>query len=173
MKNRLFEIVTLQDRNTLNDPVTIITSGAAVLSQLFPNIFGGSRKRLTESDWIQLIPGSGYWSTKLRNYLALHIHYDVDVKDIQKWSGAFVWDNRRLICPDIPDSCWQYNQPDSCLECMRAFYALLNEETRTGGLSPVGQTPGGFGQTVNWSIVAPVALGFVALALIAKNKKRK
>ncbi|MBK9285052.1 MAG: hypothetical protein IPM51_12165 [Sphingobacteriaceae bacterium] len=173
MKNRMYEIVTLQDRNNLADPVSIITGGVAVLSQIFPNIFGGGRRRLNSQDWIQLIPGSGFWSTKLRQYLEARIHYDADLGNIQPFTAAFVWDNRRQICPAVQDSCWEYNKPESCIECMRAFYAILNEESRTGGMSPVGQTPGGFGQTINWSAVLPIAIGGVVLVMAMKTKKRK
>lgn len=169
---RLFDIVTLSSRDRgLADPVSIITGGVAVISQIFPNIFGGGRKRLTNEDWIQLMPGSGFWTTKLRNYLQARIHYDVDLKNIQPFTGAFTWDNRKQICPNVPDSCFSYNQPDSCIECNQALYKILEEERKTGGVSPVGLTPGGIGQSINWSLVAPIALGGIVLALALKKKK--
>ena len=69
MRQNYFRIKTLQDGETSMDPITIITGGLAVVSQLFPNIFGGGRKRLTDADWLQLFPGSGYWTSLLRSYL--------------------------------------------------------------------------------------------------------
>lgn len=170
---RLFDIVTLSSRDRgLADPVSVITGGVAILSQIFPNIFGGGRRRLNNQDWLQLFPGAGYWTTALRNYLESRIHYDVDLKNIQPFTNDFIWDNRKQICPGVPDSCWTYNQPGSCLECVQALYKALDQEKKTGGNSPVGLTPGGIGQTIDWSLVAPLAIGGVFLALAIKKKKR-
>ena len=101
MKTRLFEIQTLSEGRRLADPVTIITGGLALLSSLFPNIFGGARRRLTSAYWLQLMPGNGYWTTALRNHLENTIHYDTDVANIQPFTKYFVHENQASICPEM------------------------------------------------------------------------
>ena len=180
MNKRLFDIVTLSDYQTLKDPVTVITAGTALLSSLFPNLFGQNRKLLTTNDWIQLIPGSGYWTTKLRSFLSARIKYDVDLGNMQALTIDFVFENRSLICPDVPVSsqCWNnpgtglYAGQGSCPECMTKFYAILKQETQTGGMSPVGQTPGGIGQTLNLNALIPLAIAGVVLVAALKTKKK-
>jgi hypothetical protein len=164
MNRNTFHIATLQSRHSsLKDPVTILTSGVAILSQLFPNIFGGSRKRLTESDWLTLLPGAGYWTTSLRNYLKARIHYDTDyTNNILQYSKNFVYENASQICKGA------YTE-----SCYSSFLNLLKTETQTGGNSPVGITPGGYGQTIDYSTLMPLAIGAIALVLLLKSKKKK
>lgn len=161
---RLFDIITLSSKHSrLNDPVTIITSGIAVLSQLFPNIFGGGRKQLTNDDWLQLIPGAGYWSTRLREYLKTRIRYDVDFsRNVLPFSQQFAFDNRATICGTKNNE-----------QCYAAFLELLRTESQTGGQSPIGITPGGIGQTINYSTLVPIAIGGVLLVLLMNSKKKK
>lgn len=181
MRNdKLFEIVTLQENNRLNDPVAIITGGAAVLSQIFPNIFGGSRKRLTDADWFQLIPGSGYWSTKFRNYLKGIIKYDTDfTSTIQHFTTVFVADNNAQVCPET----YTFQNPPGTHPggtggstgwepCTAKFLQLLKLEQSTGGNLPIGQTPGGFGGTVDWSAILPLAIGGIILVAAMKSKRK-
>lgn len=161
---RLFDIITLSSSHRrLNDPVSIITGGIAVLSQLFPNIFGGSRKRLTESDWLQLLPGAGYWTTSLRNYLKARIHYDTDyTNNTLQFSKNFVYENASQICGGpYTDACYS------------KFLQMLKTETQTGGNSPIGITPGGYGGTIDYSTLMPLAIGAVAIVLLMKSKKKK
>ena len=160
--NRLFDIVTLSDRSRLADPITILTGSIAVLSQLFPNIFGGNRRRLTESDWIQLLPGAGYWTTSLRNYLKARIHYDTDYQtNILQYSKNFVYENASELCGGT------YSE-----NCYSNFLQKLKTETATGGNAPIGITPGGYGQTLNPSLLIPLAVGAVVLVLAMKAKKK-
>lgn len=163
MKTRLFDIVTLSSNHSrLADPATILTAGVAVLTQLFPNIFGGNRKKLTESDWLQLLPGAGYWTTSLRNYLKAHITYDVDyTNNIIPFTKYFVDDNKNQICGgSYTDACYS------------KFLGMLDTEKKTGGMDPVGITPGGYGGTVNYSTLMPLAIGAIALVFLMKSKKK-
>lgn len=176
---RKFEIVTLRDWQRLADPVTILTGGLAVLSQLFPNIFGGSRKRLTDADYNQLIPGAGYWSTKFRNYVKTRIHYDVDfANNIQGVTLNFVGTNNEAICPKMytfqnpPGTDPGGNGEASWTPCIQKFYEILNQESYTGGTSPVGITPGGIGATLDYSTLLPLAVGALVLVMVMKKKKR-
>ena len=170
---RLFEIQTLSDHQRLADPVTVITGGVAVLTALFPSIFGGARKKLTTSDWLMLIPGSGHWSTKLRNYLSTRIHYDVDVHaNIQPFTVTFVWINGAQICGH-PKGTWTAAGPNTEQICLQKFYDILAEEQMTGGVSPVGQTPGGYGATINYESLLLMGGGILLIMAIAKKKKRK
>lgn len=180
MKNGLFEIQTLQENYRLADPVAIITGGVAVLSQIFPNIFGGSRKKLTDADWFQLIPGSGYWSTNFRNFLKARIHYDTDfTSTIQHWTAVYVADNNAQVCPKT----YIFQNPPGTHPggtggntgwepCVAKFLELLKLEQSTGGNLPIGQTPGGFGQTVDWSALIPLAIGGVVLVAAMKSKRK-
>ncbi len=161
---KLFDIVTLSDRQSrLSDPITILTGGVAVLSQIFPNIFGGNRKRLTDADWVTLLPGAGYWTTSLRNYLKATIHYDTDyTKNVLQFSKNFVYENASQICGG------QYTDA-----CYSKFLDMLATEQKTGGTSPIGITPGGYGQALNPSLLIPLGVGAIVLVLAMKSKKKK
>ena len=50
--------------------------------------------------------------------------------------------------------------------------ALLEKEKLTGGTSPVGLTPGGFGATLDYSTLLPLAVGAFVLVMIMKKKKQ-
>ena len=171
MNSGRFNIMTLQDNYRLGDPVTIITAGVGILSSLFPNIFGGNRKRLTDADWLQLFPGSGYWTSALRNDLKTHIHYDVDFPgNVSDFTKYFVDRKRSDIIPSLPAypatiTGEQYQQ------AYKTFLEYLALEKQTGGNSPVGQVPGGYGQTVDWSKFIPIAIGGIVLIVAMKNKK--
>lgn len=185
MKKRLFDIVTLSGNNrnlkeVANvDPITILTGGVAVLSQIFPSIFGGNRKRLTEADWLQLIPGAGYWSTKLRNYLKTRIQYDVDfANNTQPFTLQFVSENHNSICPRT----YTFQNPPGVnpggggsagwLPCYEMLLSKLRQEQETGGNSPIGITPGGYGGTIDYSTLMPLAIGAIALVFLMKSKKK-
>lgn len=161
-----FKIVTLSaNHRRLADPVTVITASVGLLGQLFPNIFGGNRKRLTESDWLQLIPGAGYYTTQLRNYLKTRISYDVDFQNnVLPFSQQFAYNLR-----DAGGFC------NSCSneQAYSKLLSVLNQEKSTGGNDPVGITPGGYGLTTDWSSLIPI--GVIGLVLVAalKTKKRK
>lgn len=163
---RKFEIITLRDYQRLSDPVSIITGGVALLTQLFPNIFGGGRKELTEADWNTLIPGSGYWTVKLRNYLKSRIKYDVDfTNNVQPFTIQFVADNKQGICPTFNTDNHNWTA------CYQKFLQMLKEEQQTGGQSPVGQTPG-ISAGIDWNTILPIALiGVVAVAVFKRGNK--
>jgi hypothetical protein len=180
MLKRKFDILTLSSRGRLQDPVTILTGGLAVVSQLFPNIFGGARKRLTENDWLQMLPGAGYWTQKLRNYLKGRILYDVDyAPNIESYSLQFVSENHNQICPRT----YTFQTPPGTnpggggaagwLPCYQQLLSLLQQETYSGGTSPVGITPGGYGLTADYSTLMPLAIGAIALVFLMKSKKKK
>ena len=179
-KTRLFDILTLSSNyRRLKDPLTILTSGVAVLTQIFPNIFGGGRKRLTDDMWLELLPGAGYWTNELRSYLKKHIHYDVDFqKNVKPFTLNFVAENNAQICPGT----YTFQNPPGnnpggggaagWLPCYERLLQILQQEKYTGGTSPVGITPGGYGLTANYQTLVPIAIGAAALILLMKSKKR-
>lgn len=181
MNRNYFHIATLQSRHrSLKDPVTILTGGVALLSQLFPNIFGGARKRLTENDWTLLIPGAGYWSTRLRNYLKARIQYDTDfTANVQPYTLQFVSENHQQICPrtytfqNPPGSNPGGGGSQGWLPCYEKLLSILQTESNTGGNSPIGITPGGFGGSLDYSTLMPLAIGAIALVVLMKSKKKK
>lgn len=182
MKNssRLFDILTLSSNHrSLKDPLTILTGGVAVLTQIFPNIFGGGRKLLTEDNWLQLIPGAGYWTNELRNYLKSRIKYDIDfAPNIKNFTLQFVSENHNQICPGtytfqtIPGENPGGGGAAGWLPCYERLLQILQEEKQTGGNKPIGITPGGYGLTADYSTLVPLAIGAVALVFLMKSKKR-
>jgi hypothetical protein len=179
-QNRLFDILTLSSSHRrLKDPITILTAGVAVLGQIFPNIFGGGRKRLTDEMWLELLPGAGYWTNELRSYLKTRIHYDVDfAKNVKPFTMQFVADNNAAICPGT----YTFQNPPGTnpggggaagwLPCYERLLQLLQQEKYTGGTSPIGITPGGYGLTADYSTILPLAIGAVALVFLMKSKKK-
>lgn len=178
MKNRTFKIATLSDGYRLADPVTIITASIPLLTSLFPNLFGGSRVALTESDWLRLIPGNGYITTALRNFLKARIRYNEDLQKIDPGSGKsnlesftiyFAQNQSMLWCPD--GSC--QGNVESIL--MPKFYAVLRKESSTAGLQPIGQVPGfisGF-DGLNLQTVLLIGAGIFLIATMSKKSKAK
>ena len=139
MNSRKFEILTLSncggcesDYSNLGeggDPVGIITGGIALLQGLFPNIFGGGRRRLTQQDWIQMFPGAGAWTVRLRNYLARSIHYDSDLNNIEEFTRNFVYENMG----SLPGATFT--------EKYAGFLEIIQQEKFSGGTYPVGTLP--------------------------------
>jgi hypothetical protein len=174
---RPFKIQTLSDRSysRLGDPITVITGSVALLSQLFPNIFGGTRRRLTEQDWLQIIPGNGYWTSGLRNYLKGIIKYDTDVTKIVAGTGktnlewmtyGFVTQNKFNLYG--PQGCSNFQ------DCMPAFYEILKKEAVGGGQQtggPPGYLPGvGFSIPTEWLLIGA---GVLVVIMSKKRKRRK
>lgn len=178
MHKKNFKITTLSANNRLGDIIGIITGGTALLSELFPSIFGGGRKLLTPADWLSLIPGSGYWTVQFREYLKSRIKYDVDFTTwARSFTMDFIWNRKNQICPEVPESCWNYtaaNDPNGgfqCIQCLQAFNSILQQEKITGGSSPVGNIPGYSTGGLNWSILLPAGLVLFAIVAAKKNKK--
>jgi hypothetical protein len=177
---RLFEIQTLSDRNykRLGDPVTIITGGLALLTSLFPSIFGGSRKTLTNEDWLKLLPGNGYLTSSLRSTLQSRIHYDVDVYKVDPNTGktnmelVTIYHAQHTALDWCPDGSCQGN-PESVL--MPKYYALLRKESVSGGTSPIGTVPGfisGFGG-LDLSTILLIGGGLFLLLTLTKKKSKR
>lgn len=165
--NRKFSIQTLQDNGgTPMDPITIITGGVGLLSSIFPNLFGGGRRRLTNADWLQLFPGSGYWTTALRKKLQSSIHYDSDLKNIEEFTKYFVDENKAQICGGAPCS---------FTNAFSKFAQILQQERVTGGNYPVGNYPGGIGGgSINYQeILIYGGIAILAITLLSKSKKKK
>lgn len=183
--NRLFEIQTLSEKRCFKDygnlknggtpvdPITIITGGLAMVSQLFPNIFGGSRQAMTQAYLDNIFPGSGYWTVKLKAYLKEKTRYTVDAKywyPFENQSGYiadFAYINRAQYAPDcstFKDCAWG------------KFLNLLKQESLTGGNQPVGNfpgLPGGIG-SIDWQTLLLFGGGaFLLFALMNKKKTRK
>lgn len=179
IKNEMFDIVTLSDnnknkvfmKNNLNDVVTILTSAAGLLSQIFPNLFGGGKKKLNESDWLTIIPGAGYWTTELRNYLKTKIQNDTALSRVQEYTRYFVDEQRSNIDSKLP-AYPAYITPEKFNQAYQKFLAILEQEKLTGGTSPVGLVPGGMGSTLNITALAPLLIGGVILYAAMRKKKR-
>ena len=93
------------------------------------------------------------------------------MKNVEKFTGYFVWENRATICPEVPSSCFPYDNPHLCPACMNKFFNLLKQEAVSGGNSPVGNFPGSLAG-IDWTtllIFGGVSVGVVALS---KSKKR-
>jgi hypothetical protein len=154
------------------DPITIITGGLAILNQLFPNLFGKPAIPVTDSDWQKMFPGNGYWTSLLRNYLKSMIPNTRDLHRLEKYTGYFVWANRQNIAPEVPSSCYPYDNPHLCPQAMGKFFALLKKEQATGGNYPVGQFPGGLGG-FDMQTLLLVGGGVLLLAFLSKRNGSK
>jgi hypothetical protein len=174
---RPFKIQTLSDRSysRLGDPIvvsTVITAGASLLGQLFPNIFGGTRKRLNDQDWLQLIPGNGLWTTRLRNYLKAIIKYDTDLTKIVAGTGEtnlqvftryFAYENKiALGLGSYPNN--KTIEPP--------FFDILKKEA--SGI-PSSNVPGyisgtGFSIPTEWLLIGA---GVLVLVMAKKKRRRK
>ncbi len=164
--NRKFEILTLSDcgdcgsdYSNLGDPIAIITGGITILSGLFPNLFGGGRRELTNADWVQMFPGAGAWTVRLRNYLARTIHYDSDLNNIEEYTRNFVYENMG----SLPGT--------NFTEKYAGFLEIIQQEKFSGGTYPVGNIPG-YQAGFNYQAMIPYALGGFVLVLLLKQKKR-
>jgi hypothetical protein len=177
---RLFDIVTLSDKNIstrLADPVGIIVGGTTVISQLFPNLLG--TERASEQDFRTLFPSNGYWTSQFRTYLQNRIKYKKDIgRDLQTYTLQFVIDNNSAICPGT----YTFQNPpgnnpggggaSGWLPCVESFYRILQQESRTGGASPVGTIAPGL-SGINWTEIVPYALGGIALFVLLQGRKKK
>ena len=186
--NRLFEIQTLSEKRCFKDygnlknggtvdPVTIITGGIGLLTQLFPGIFGNSQPLLTDQEWLEIIPGNGYITSSLRTWLKSHLGRKSDLTRIfssgkpglEHHTIGFAQSKSMLWCPD--GSC--QGNPESVL--MPKFYAALKKESYTGGNLPIGTVPNfisGFGG-LNVSTILLIGGGvFLLYALTNKKKSR-
>ena len=157
---RLFEIQTLSDHNytSLKDPVSVITGGVAIIQGLFPNLFGGGRRRLTNQDWLQMFPGNGMYTVRLRNCLSRSIHFDSDLMNIEEFTRNFVFENMSAL----PGA--------NFTEKFQSFLSIINEEKFTGGKSPGGMIPGISGG-LDYSTLLPIAA--IGLVLVFAMKKKK
>jgi len=168
MKNGLFEIQTLSERNYLGDcsykrlsqgeqgmdPVTVILSIGTILPGLFPNLFGS--ERTNAGVFNKLFPSNGYWTSQYKNYLLSKIKYIKDIeRDLHMYTGEFIEMNQAQICAGKTGQ-----------DCWSNFYAILQQESSTGGLQPVGNI---FGAGINYQTLLLVGGG--VLLLLALSKK--
>jgi hypothetical protein len=174
---RKYKIASLSECNdcnhpSLGDPVAIIAGGMGVLSQIFPNLFGGTRRQLTAQDWNTLFPGNGYWTSKLRNYLKAKIKYDEDLPFI--WNDGtgngyinyFVHENQSGLC-NLPSYPAAYNQ-----ECFSKLLDFIEQEKQ--GVYPGGKLPGvGVGVAgLDIEGLLPYVIGGVVLFAILRKQKK-
>lgn len=159
--------------DSLNDPVSVILGGTAVISQLLPNLFGA--ERATAADFEKLFPGSGFWTVKFRNYLQSAIKYKKDIsRDILMYTTQFVIDNNNSICPGTytfqqqPGS----NPGGSWNPCIEKFYTILRQEAATGGAAPIGSIAPGL-SGINWSEILPYAIGGIGLIILLQGRKKR
>lgn len=165
--NRLFEIQTLSDRSyrrlsnggaTGFDPISVIGSIGAVIGSIFPNLFG--TETLTMAHLNKLFPGSGHYTTLYKNWLLQRIKYLKDVeRDLHMYTGQFIEANQSVFC-----------NGGSGQQCWQGFYKVLQQESYSGGTSPVGNV---YGAGFDFQTLALVGGGILLLSLIMKKKRSK
>lgn len=159
MKDK-FKIATLSDR--LSDPITVITSIATVLPSLFPNLVGS--ERLTMDHLNQLFPGNGFYTVKYKNYLLSKIKYLKDVqRDLHHYTGEFIEQNKSAFCPN-------YVPGGDGTVCWQGFYKILQKESLTGGMQPVGNV---FGSGFDLTTLLLIGGGAVLLLALTKRKGKQ
>lgn len=82
---------------------------------MFTNLSGG---RLTIAYWVNLYPGNGTWTIRLRNHLFKTIHYEKDLGNIPLFTKYFVDDNRLGLNCGSHTFTW----------CLEHFYRVLERE---------------------------------------------
>jgi len=160
--NRLFEIQTLSECNTslkngaTMDPATIILSIGTIIPGLFPNLFGS--ETTSRSVFDKLFPSNGYWTNAYKSYLLSKIKYIKDIeRDLHMYTGEFIQMNQAQICSG-----------KSGTDCWTAFYKLLQQESSTGGLSPIGNV---FGGGLDYQTLLLVGGGVLLLLALTKKKR--
>lgn len=143
------------------DPASLLAIGQGamtVLQQLFPKIFGTSRRRLTDSDWNTLIPGNGEWHNRLRQHLKNTIHYDTDaVNNITPFTADFAARNGLT---------------------MQQLQSYLEQEARMAGYSTVPDLPysdpnvGGTGSFFLSTNTLLLIVGGIALFSLMRSNRR-
>lgn len=156
MKN--FKIQTLSDYGRLSDPATVILGISSILPSIFPNLIGSE---LTTMETLnKLFPGNGYWTVQYKNYLLPRIKYVKDIqRDLHMYTGQFIEKNQSAICPGKGGT-----------DCWSAFYALLQKEAVSGGLSPVGNI---YVSGFNYQTLLLVGAGIFLLVALTKKKSSK
>lgn len=127
-----FHIVALGDNVTLADGgvfTAILGFGLEALSSLF----GANRKKLNQSDWLQIMPVSGVWNNALRNYLSIHIAYDTDLGNIPSYTEHFVHQNLSQISGGKYGNLSTQPSSTEWASYMQKFYAMLNAERQQAG----------------------------------------
>jgi hypothetical protein len=99
------------------------------------SLFSDKRRRLTHQDWLNSMPGNGYWTSKIRNYLESRIHYDVDIKNVEPFSQVFIHENLY----EISGGKWQnlstaLTSQEWNMVVVNGFYKMLDLEKQ--GKSP-------------------------------------
>ncbi len=166
MRTQPFKIQTLSDFTRLGiDPATVLTVGAAAMTELFPNLFN-TRTPMTKSKLDQIFPGSGYWTVQLKNYLLEHTQWTVDMRfwyPFENQAGYikdFAYMHYKTYCPE----CANFG-----VEAWPKFQKLLQQEQTPGG-SPGGVFPG---YESDVPVMQYVLFGGIALTLILLSKKKK
>jgi hypothetical protein len=170
-----FEIVTLSDcvgcrktKTTLRDgmsPIDIIIGGVDFISKIFG--FGNKSRALTSADWQRLFPASGSWTNRLRSYLASHISWDTDLKNIQPFTQYFIHENLN----ELSGGKWANlsTAPSSAewAKMVQDFYNILSEESKgAGGYNQAGM----FGDL---GIVPLLLLGGLVFGFMGSPTKRR
>lgn len=178
--NRNYDIVTLRDCIGCDDQPAPHLSG--VFDDVWSfgkGLFGDDRRELTISDWNQLFPGNGYWSNRLKQYLAGKIKYDTDMKfvyDHGKGTGDF--DNFAS-----ENKCQLFSNYPSCIppEGIRAGLqrVLQQELIAPGQVAPTplpispnlipGQT--GFTAPTTLTGALPLIAGVVVVGMLLSKQK--
>lgn len=169
MEKKFFRIQTLSENGGSMDPISIITGGAGLLTQFFPNLFN-TRTPMTRAKLNEVFPGNGYWTVLLKNYLLEHTQWTVDMKfwfpfeDQAGYIQDFAYMHRGTYapqCPNFANCAWQ------------EFQQILKKERVSGGNQPSGQYPGGlYSGSVDFTTLALVGGGLFVLFALSKKKSR-
>lgn len=176
-----FEIVTLRDcmgckkkgRYALKDgnwydPVSIIIGGVQTILDLFG--IGNKSRRLTQSDWANLFPTNGYWNNRLRSYLASHISWDTDLKNIEKFTEYFIHENLYEISGGKWANRSTLLSSNEWNEMVNKFYSILSSESKSSPKIEPGQAGiKGDMSLVSWLLIGGLAFAFMS----APTKSRK
>jgi hypothetical protein len=160
--SKLFEIQTLSEftprlKSRLADPVTVITGIATILPSLFPNLTGS--ERLTMQHLNTMFPSNGFYTSQYKNWLLQRVKYVKDLqRDLHMYTGQFIESKPEICAGGTGQTCWQN------------FYKILQQESVTGGTSPVGNV---LGAGFDYQTLLLVGGGVLLLLALTKKKRSK
>ena len=180
-----FRIVSLSDcvdcnkKNNLRDggttdPISIILGSVSIVQGIMGLLgFSGSTP-VTAAQWQQAFPANGYWTNKLRSYLANHIKWVSDLGNIQQYTLYFIDENLSAITNGQyvwSQTAGNHATTDQFNTIVSNFYKTLQTEASTSG---VGTTNAGFGNLdITTILLIGAGLWFVTTQMGKKPTTRR
>lgn len=170
-----FKIVTLGENVSLSEGDIVTGIFDYAINQI-TKLLGGRTDQITAQHWLQAMPGSGYWTTKYRNYLIKHFYYSDMLHKIPTFTQYFVHEN--LF--ELSDGKYQ-NLSTSPIQgelgsYVAKFYKILEKERGNSNIGTPGpdyKTAGfNFSNGSDLQTILLIGAGIGLLFAVINKKKR-